>query len=351
MSHTETAETLFRSLSPIVDKELRSFFEALPKLPLYDHLAYFMGFRDESLSPVTLQVGKRFRPIVTLMLSRWYGVEEKTMPAALSLELFHNFSLIHDDVVDGDTLRRGRPTVWKLFGTDHAINSGDGQLLLSLKCLYSEGPLTAEERCIVLAFLMNQYQRVIEGQFFDFEFTKATIDNPVVTEQAYYEVIGRKTADLIAAATGVSGIIAKVDHAEQCALFDFGYQLGIGYQLADDILSIWGDTEKTGKDAYGDIRERKKTIPIIRLYAESDPDTKKKIALLYKKEGTLSETDIDFIRSKLDEGGFYERIRTDLTEALGRTYRCIDQLSLQSEEKQILHEVVNMLLPEIKGVD
>ncbi|MCA9360572.1 polyprenyl synthetase family protein, partial [Candidatus Kaiserbacteria bacterium] len=133
MNNSEHSNQPLDKYTDILDFELQNVFDVAPDLEMYRHMAYFMGFADENLALKRSYGGKRFRSKLTLLLGDCYGILEKVVPAAVSIELFHNSTLIHDDIVDGDTLRRGRPTVWKLVGKDHAINSGDAQILMSLR--------------------------------------------------------------------------------------------------------------------------------------------------------------------------------------------------------------------------
>lgn len=350
MKGAQHVRNIFEEYSEEVDAALRELFTHLPQYDMYKHMAYFMGFADEELKPQETYGGKRFRSSLLLMLADHYGVKQRALHAALSVELFHNFTLIHDDIVDGDTLRRGRPTVWKLFGRDHAINSGDGQALLAYQVLNrTPAERSADTQQESAAFVMGQYQRVIEGQYLDFTLTDASLGDPGVTVEAYHEMIGRKTADLIAAATGAVGIIAQCSEAERQQLIAYGHTLGIAYQLCDDLVSIWGSEAETGKRKYGDILERKKTLPVLYAYERSSEAEKKHLADLYNERDTemsaeMAETVIDL----LEAAGAYEHVRARVEEKAAETKATARALSLKADERAELEQVVDMLLPDVK---
>ena len=181
-----------------------------------------------------------------LLVADSYGLLEETLPAALSVELFHNFTLIHDDIVDHDELRRGRSTVWKLWGIDHAINTGDAQLVLALRAL-EDLRIPPECSAAVRARLLDHYLEVIEGQYLDFTLAAAKLHDPLVTEEAYLTMTEKKTSRLVQAATETAALVAGRSEDEVSALGVFGGKFGMAYQLYDDFQSIWGVPEKTGK--------------------------------------------------------------------------------------------------------
>lgn len=230
---------------------------------LYGMMRYFMGYTNEKFVRNPHPVGKRFRPGLALFIAEQFGLLNETLGAALSIELFHNFTLIHDDVVDHDELRRGRPTVWRVWGVDHAINTGDAQLLLALRALEEKNTISLELMATLRARLLALYLEVIEGQYLDFTLAASKLNDVGVNEQAYLTMLQKKTARLVRSATEVAPLLAGADSDEVAKLGDFGENLGMAYQLYDDWQSVWGVAEKTGKKTAGDIYERKKTLPVI----------------------------------------------------------------------------------------
>lgn len=348
MEGSKSVREVFAGYTAAVDDSLHQLFSQLPKYTMYQHLAYFMGFADEELKPATIYGGKRFRSALCLMLSDFYGHKEAAVPTATAIELFHNFTLIHDDIVDGDTLRRGRPTVWKLFGTDHAINSGDAQALLAYQTVAQGNALPLEQLVAVQSCLGEQFLAVIEGQYLDFTLTDAALTDEIVNAEAYFEMIERKTAALIVAATKGAGLVANVSEADLEALVTYGHQLGVAYQICDDTVSIWADQDETGKRAYGDLLEQKKTLPILYAHERLAAEDKAKLEAYFAQSEPLTDADAEAILSLLDSVGTYEAMREEIERTAGAAKAAAQKLSLTDEQRATLVAVVDALLPQVK---
>lgn len=310
---------------------------------MYGMLRYFMGYADEYLVPVHSSVGRRMRPGIMLYVADAYGALEAAMPAALSVELFHNFSLIHDDIEDHDELRRGRSTVWKVWGVNQAINAGDAQLVLSMQALRQGNTLQESTYIELEQFLFAQYLKVAEGQHLDFLLTEASLkDREVVNEKKYLEMIQKKTAELIAASLKVGGLVSGSGVENQEHLYQFGLNIGIAYQLNDDRQSIWGTTSETGKREAGDIVERKKTLPI--LYARDAlpaPDQSRLIALY---ENTKKECTEEII-ALLDTAGAQHYLSEKITVYKSRALDSLRHTTLPDQHKKMLESLAHELIP------
>jgi geranylgeranyl pyrophosphate synthase len=350
MDSSQQVREIFSVYIDTIDTSLLEVFNEHLDFPLYKQLGYFMGFFDESLQPISCYGGKRFRSSLCLMLADWYGKKEAGVSVATSIELFHNFTLIHDDIIDGDTLRRGRPTVWKLFGTDHAINSGDGQLILAIQSVTDSSALTSDQKVAVHSFLTQQYLKVVEGQYLDFELTKAKLGDSKVNREAYLTMVGRKTADLIAASTKAAGLVAGKNEEETSALFEYGYNLGIAYQMCDDTVSIWGTQEQTGKRIYGDILEKKKTMPILHLLEAGTPLATQTLLDLYNSDNEMSHADAEKIVVLLEDVDTYTYMCTEISKKATDAKNAADKLSLTQAQKESLKNIVDQLLPDIKKI-
>ncbi len=238
---------LFEGYGGEVAIGLREFLDEQPGYDMYGMMRYFFGFADEKLQSIDIYAGKKFRSSLCLLIADLYGAKDAALHAALSLEMFHNFTLIHDDIEDHDELRRGRKTVWSIWGINHGINTGDAQAILAYRLLTSGAAADPERGIPVADFLMQKYQEVIEGQFLDFTLTDLPIDHPDVHADAYFAMIARKTAALIGAAARAPAMLAGLSEKECSQLWEYGYNLGIAYQLCDDTVSIWGEKAKTAK--------------------------------------------------------------------------------------------------------
>jgi geranylgeranyl pyrophosphate synthase len=350
MTGSMQVRELFKEYGGEVDATLRNFLlEKDQGLEMYGHMAYFMGFADENLQPIETYGGKRFRSSVCLMLADWFGAKEPAVPVASAIELFHNFTLIHDDIVDGDTYRRGRKTVWNVWGKDHAINSGDAQLLLVYQILSQNSVLTEGQLLQIQHFLTKQYLRVAEGQYLDFTLTTARLDDHFVTEDRYFEMIGRKTAALIAAATKSAGMVAGLGEPEQEALYQYGYNLGVAYQVCDDMVSIWGTSKQTGKRTGGDVLERKKTLPILRALEQLPESGRRSLLEYYHDVTDATEKDVQEVVSLLDSIDMYEQMKKVVSDKADIAKSMITILPITTDQQQTMGEVVDILLPDIKS--
>ena len=272
---------------PLLEDEMRAALEAEGLVaPFYDMMRYHMGWLDADLQPVQAPVGKRLRPLLCMLVSEAVGgAIEHALPAAAAIELVHNFSLIHDDIEDGSDTRRHRTTVWKLWGLSHGINCGDGMYsaaLLRLAHLTGRG-VPPERALAAQRIVMETCLKLTEGQYLDMEF-ETQMDVDIVDMDAYLWMIGCKTAALISCATQLGALLGGASDRVVDAYARFGENLGLAFQVIDDILGIWGREDETGKSAKTDILTRKKTLPVV--YVLHDPD----LQALYAHE--LSEEDV-----------------------------------------------------------
>jgi geranylgeranyl diphosphate synthase type I len=273
MDPENTLNTYFTNLLPRIEEEMHRVVNPPPgvsssagldiRQPVIFNtmLNYHLGFADGDSSSARVYNGKRIRPVLTLLCCEACGgTTDAALPGAAAVELLHNFSLIHDDIEDCDELRRGRPTLWKVWGEAQAINSGDAMFTLAhiaLESTVDRGVGAArvlhamrvfDDACVALTI----------GQHLDLSFE----DRTDVSSAEYMTMINGKTGALTQAACAIGAIIADAPAARVSALAEFGAWLGIAFQLQDDVLGIWGDPEKTGKQD-SDLSHRKKTLPVL----------------------------------------------------------------------------------------
>jgi len=257
--------TLSEVMFPALDEEMRAVLGADGRQPLdtfHGMLHYHMGWVDADLRPANVNSGKRIRPLLCLLTAAAAGgAWQQALPAAAAIELLHNFSLIHDDIEDASPTRRGRLTLWKIWGTPQAINSGDAMFAmahLALNRLSARGVPAAtvvealrrfDETCVQLT----------QGQFADMNFENRN----AVSVDEYLAMIEGKTAVLISLCTELGARIADSPAPVVAHYNAFGRDLGLAFQVLDDILGIWGDESKTGKSAATDIITKKKTLPVL----------------------------------------------------------------------------------------
>jgi len=249
---------------PDLESEMRRLVTSRRHGPdlIYGMMRYHLGWVDRHFQPVDLPSGKRVRPIILLLANEAQGGNwQQALPAAAAIELLHNFTLIHDDIEDGDQLRRGRPTLWSLWGVPQAINAGDAMFTISYRGLLRLPDLgVSADRTIAAAQCYAEtVLHITEGQCRDIGFE--TDDR--ISEIQYLAMISGKTAALIGLAAEVGAIIAGAGDDRRAALRDFGESLGKAFQMYDDLLGLWGDPDRTGKPVGSDLVKRKKTLPIL----------------------------------------------------------------------------------------
>jgi geranylgeranyl diphosphate synthase type I len=207
------------------------------------------------------------------------GEHQRALPGAAAVELGHNFSLIHDDIEDGDVERRHRPTLWTIHGVPQAINAGDTLFSLSRIALHRLSDLGFPDRTVLR--LMRLFDEtclaLCEGQYIDIALSAS--DGPMSVE-LYFDMIGRKTAALISASIEAGALLATEDEAVIARYRAFGWALGLAFQLNDDLLGIWGPEQTTGKQP-SDVAHRKRTLPVIYAWEHAGPEDRERLTALY----------------------------------------------------------------------
>lgn len=283
---------------PKIEKKMKEIL-ALAKMEqdssLHKMLSYHLGWEDGN--PNHKSQGKRIRPLLLLLTTETAGGNwENALAAAAAIELLHNFSLIHDDIEDQSEYRRGRLTLWKKHNLSLSLNAGDALYALSFICL-SDLQRTYSEKISFQAYQLLSLAclSLTKGQHKDISFETAA----QVSTDEYITMIEGKTAALLATSTQLGALLAGCDFNDQANYFSFGKNLGLAFQIYDDILGIWGDPKETGKSVATDLFSRKKSLPI--LYGLAQNQTFKK---MWEKE--ISEDSIQALSSQLKEEGAYE---------------------------------------------
>jgi geranylgeranyl diphosphate synthase type I len=284
---------------------------------VYEMIRYHLGL-DGSSGPR----GKRMRPLLGLLAyASIAGEHTRALPGAAAVELGHNFSLVHDDIEDGDVERRHRPTLWALHGVAQAINTGDLIFSLSRVALHRLTDLGFSDRKVLR--LMRLYDEtcvlLCEGQYIDIA---TSASGEPMTVELYFDMIGRKTAALISGSIEAGALLATDDEAVIARYRRFGWALGLAFQLNDDLLGIWGQEQTTGK-VPTDIARHKKTLPVLYAFQHAGPADRARLAEL-SAETAPSEAQIAEIVTILERSGAQE-----FTRAEAQRYRdaCLDELA------------------------
>jgi len=286
--------------------------------------AYHLGLADAEGTPVAAGgSGKALRPALALLSARAAGAKpERAVPAAAAVELVHNFSLLHDDIMDGDTERRHRPTAWTVFGVGGAILAGDAMLGLAQDLLLESPPHSVwAARCLSAAV-----QRLIAGQGADLAFERR--DDVQVTE--CMEMAGDKTAALMSCACSIGAIHVGAPAPLAIGLAAFGMNVGLAFQMTDDLLGIWGSPEVTGKPVGSDLRARKKSMPVVAALT-SETSAGDELAVLLGQEGALSDDDVARATGLVEDAGGRKRAEAIADTALSSALESIERADMPAD--------------------
>ena len=281
-----------------VRREMRAAFPAAEERvsKFYAMQAYHLGWRDEQLEPANFDPGKLLRPYMAIVGCRMaQGQPEQVLPLAAAIQLIHDFSLIHDDIEDNSDTRRGRSTLWKLWGLAQGINAGDGMFVVAHLALHrlTEQGVPAETVLDVIRRFDETIMLLCEGQYLDISYE----GDLSISEADYLAMISRKTAALIAASGALGALVSGAGQQTVDALWQYGEHIGLAFQAQDDVLGIWGDPELTGKPFAADLYRRKLSLPVI--YGLRHSPRRAELEALYRQEA-LSEGDVRLALDILD---------------------------------------------------
>ena len=271
--------------------------------------------------------GKRLRPVLTLMTADFFGDGyERAMNAALAVELFHNFSLIHDDIMDNAPLRRGEETVHEKWDINTGILSGDVMLILAYQLFEGYEPALFKE----LAKLFSKTAvEVCEGQQYDVDFE--TRDDVTISE--YIKMIDYKTAVLVGAAMKIGAIVAGASYSCQENIYEFGRNLGIAFQLQDDYLDAFGDPETFGKQVGGDIISNKKTFLYLTALEKANSEDGATLQHLFSVNPKDATDKIETVKTIFDSSGAAKATVLEIERYTAKANSVLEQIALSEEQK------------------
>lgn len=282
--------------------------------------------------------GKRLRPILTLMTADIFDCDPKhALDAALSIEVFHNFSLVHDDIMDDAPLRRGQTTVHEKWDINTGILSGDAMLIMAYQLFENYESKVFQG----LAKLFSKTAlEVCEGQQYDVDFE--TRDDVTIPE--YLKMIEYKTAVLVGAAMKMGAIVAQASEDCQNAIYDFGKNLGIAFQLQDDYLDAFGNPETFGKQVGGDIIENKKTFLYLKALEFSNTSDKRQLEHLYSINPNDSADKIDTVKHIFESCGSAEATKKEIEVYTNKAFSVLEAIKISEDSKETLRTFGNNLM-------
>lgn len=318
--------SLFQILNKAIEEQQSSLDNASPK-EMYEPMSYIIGLG-----------GKRVRPLLTLIGYDLFKTKvEEAIPSALAVELFHNFSLIHDDILDNAPLRRGSATVHEKWNHNIALLSGDGMMVKAFEVLSESNPKHIPE---LIKLFSKTSLEVCEGQQMDMNFeTQAQ-----VSVQNYIDMITYKTAVLLGCSLQMGAICADADIIAQQHLYEFGKHVGIAFQILDDVLDVYADDTKFGKQVGGDIISNKKTFMLLDAFELADEvQTKTLNHLLYSKE--ISNIDkVTQVTAIYDALGVKELAIKEANKHTNIALQHLDELQVEPSKKNNLKDFALHLL-------
>ncbi|MFL9838398.1 polyprenyl synthetase family protein [Flavobacterium sp. ST-75] len=274
--------------------------------------------------------GKRMRPVLTLMAAEIFNADcKEALPAAVAVEIFHNFSLVHDDIMDDAPLRRGKETVHEKWNTNTAILSGDAMLIMAYRYFEAYEPETFRD----LAKLFSKTAlEVCEGQQWDVDFEERND----VTVPEYLKMIEYKTAVLVGAAMKMGAIVAKTSPENADLIYDFGRNLGIAFQLQDDYLDAFGDPETFGKQVGGDIIENKKTYLYLMALQYGDDVSKEQLKELFCLQPENSDEKVEVVKNIFTTSGADTQTKKAIEEYTHKAFDTLAKLDIDDSKKAML---------------
>ena len=313
---------LNHSISILFNEDLSELFEIF---------RYHLGLDDN-----VQKQGKRARPLLTLLCAEGCGGNWKlALPAAVAIELIHNFSLIHDDIEDNGLTRRSKETVWVKWGLPKGVNAGDAMFASAFKVIIElKNTVNPENATDAVDLLSSTCLKLTAGQHLDIDFESR--ENVSIHE--YYEMISGKTAALLACCTQMGALLGGMDIEGQLQYSKFGNELGMAFQMYDDWLGVWGDPEITGKSANSDLIEGKKSLPVLMGIEKS------KRFLTRWKGKPISPDEATQLSVCLREDGVEESVKKEFNLWNQRALDSLNSLKCDERIKTALNELANKLL-------
>ncbi|GCE11773.1 polyprenyl synthetase family protein [Tengunoibacter tsumagoiensis] len=321
MVSSSTIQTTLVRHQQTIDTALRTLFQEtvssaqLPALAAYyGQMQYHLGWLDADLKPTQSNPGKLLRPTLVLLAyeaaGAWGSANElspdstylhRALPAAVAVELTHNFTLIHDDIEDGDIERRHRPTLWTIWGVPQSINSGDGMYALSRLALWKvlEHRVSGDIAARLATILDRTVLVVAEGQYLDISFE----ERQDISVSMYIDMISRKTAALMGCAVEMGALLGTQDEETIRLLRTFGDAIGVAFQVRDDILGIWATEAELGKTSAGDVYRRKKSLPILHALEHASPEDQRRLQAIYGQKSALTPEQVAEVMTIFEHTG------------------------------------------------
>lgn len=344
---TNTITTFDRWIDDEIEAVLTEIESGAPHagpadLPLYGVLRYHLGLRNASFEPERSDPGKRLRSKFCLLCCDASGADPRlAVPVSTAVELLHNFTLIHDDIQDRSKLRRHRPTVWSLWGIPQAINAGDAMFAAAHVALGRSlrRGVSAEDTLDLSMELHLATLRIVEGQVLDLGFEQRRDVSPA----EYLSMIEGKTAAIIRFACWAGARIGQAANERLPAYQDFGRAVGMGFQIRDDFLGVWGNEASTGKAPADDIRRRKQALPLLLLIERTTDSHREEIEYLYGQD-EISPEEVQRVLELMERYEVSDSVQMEVMRWHDHALDLLEQLDISGASASTLGALVDGLV-------
>lgn len=337
-----TIENILNNYSIDIEGALKAALVGSPPF-IAGVTGYHLGWLDQNFAPAKFERGKALRPTLCLLVfEALTGSYQEVLPLAAALELIHNFTLIHDDIEDNDLERRGRPTAWAVWGKPLAINVGDYLYTLATKSLYGldETRFPLEKIFAVLRLVNGACLALTEGQDLDLRFEQLESVSP----EMYVDMVYKKTGALLEASIVSAAILGSSEPQTVQHYQEFAHNLGIAFQVRDDILGIWGDTARTGKSVDNDLRRKKKTLPIIYMLNALAGQRQAELKALYATSEPLTDDQIKFVRKSLDLAKAHAFAQNSADAYIEEAFGALQKIKISNQAQSDLETIARFLV-------
>lgn len=306
-------------------------------------IRYHFGWANQNFEPVRFESGKMLRPVLCLLVyEELAGSYQPALPAAAAIEMIHNFTLLHDDIEDNDTERRGRATAWTVWGQPLAINVGDYLYTLAFQTLsqLDAAHFSPEQRLAVHRLVINACLTLTVGQDLDMRFEQL----PQVSTNMYLDMVAKKTGALLEASI-LSGAMLGTSNQQIIEHYrQFAANIGIAFQIQDDILGIWGDSSQTGKSVDNDLRRKKKTLPVLHALNHTAGRRKEQLQALYRTSTPLTDEQVAFVRECLDLADALPFARQAADDHIEKSYAALNNIKASNQGQTSLEAIARYLI-------
>jgi len=316
-----------KEVQSIVNQYIENIDWGISPQGLYDPIAYVLGLG-----------GKRIRPVLSILSANLFTSDiTSVVTPAIGLEIFHNFSLLHDDIMDHAEMRRNKPTVHMKWNENTAILSGDAMLIKVYQHIAETPSYCLSE---VFSVFSKTALEVCEGQQYDMEFELR--EN--VSESEYLEMIRLKTAVLLGASLQIGALIGKANEKDAQLLYDFGINVGLAFQLKDDLLDVYGEAETFGKNIGGDILCNKKTYLLLQALERATGDTKIELQEWLNKKDYIASKKIAAVTEIYNQLGIKSLCEEKINAFFSLAIQCLDKVQVSLVKKDILRDLAEELM-------